>query len=84
MMKLFMRTRPLFPNMDERINGCLAYQASAEAKHRDLNVPSTPPGELCQKLSADHWGITDGYHLLVVIDELSRYPEVVVVKGTDA
>ena len=35
--------------------------------------------------AADHWGLTaDGYFLLVVIDELSRYPEVEVVKGTGA
>jgi len=89
MMKRFMRSRLWFPHMDKRIEdvvkGCLACQASTETKHRDPNIPSTPPDELWRKLSADHWGPTaDGYHLLVDIDELSRYPEVAVVKGTGA
>ena len=89
MMKRFMRTRIWFPNMDKRIEevvqGCLACQAATETKHRDPNIASVPPDELWQKLSADHWGPTaDGYYLLVVIDELSRYPEVAVVKGTGA
>ena len=65
------------------VRGCLACQASTETKHRDPNTPSTPPGEPWQKLSADHWRPTsDGIFLLVVIDELIRYPE--VVKGTGA
>ena len=38
-----------------------------------------------EHLDADHWGPTDdGTHLLVVIDETSKFPEVEVVKGTGA
>ena len=89
MMKRFMRSRLWFPKMDKAIQdtvrGCLACQAATETKHRDPNTPSKPPEKLWQKLSADHWGPTaDGTYLLVVIDELSRYPEVAVVKGTGA
>ena len=89
MMKRYVRSQLWFPGMDDAIEtvvrGCLACQASTATKHRDPNTPTPPPDHLWQKLSADHWGPTaDGHYLLVVIDELSRYPEVIVVKGTGA
>ena len=38
-----------------------------------------------EKLATDHWGPTaDGKYILVVIDKLSRYPEVAVVNSTSA
>ena len=89
MMKRYMRSQLWFPSMDkaieEVVKGCIACQAATKTKHRDPNIPSAPPDELWQKLSADHWGPTsDGFYLLVVIDELSRYPEVAVVRSTGA
>jgi len=52
---------------------------------RNTGIQTYHQHHLTSKLSADHWGPTaDGYHLLVDIDELSRYPEVAVVKGTGA
>ena len=36
-------------------------------------------------IARDHWGPTpDGKYLLVIVDKLSRYPEVAVVNGTGA
>ena len=86
-MKRFMRSRLWYPGMDKEISevtqGCLACQASTVTKHRDPLTPTTAPSELWRDLSADHWGPTaDGCFLLVVIDNLSRYPEVEVVRGT--
>ena len=53
-------------------------------KSRDPLIPSYPPEELLQNLTADYWVPTaDSYFLLVVIDKLSRYPKE-VVKGTGA
>ena len=54
-------------------------------KTRNPLIPSYPPKELCQNLAADHWGPTaDGYFLPVEIDNLSRYPEVKVMKCAGA
>ena len=88
-MKRYLRTLAWFPGMDKaietRVSECLACQASTKTHHRDPLIPSTPPLLPWEKLSADHWGpLPDGKYLLVVIDELSRYPEVAVVSGTSA
>ena len=88
-MKRYLRSTAWFPGMDKavdrKVSECLACQASTKTHHRDPLIPSTPPSMPWEKLSADHWGpLPDGKHLLVVIDELSRYPEVAVVNGTSA
>ena len=88
-MKKYMRSRVWFPKMDKSIDemvaGCLPCQASTNTKHRDPLTPSTPPEQPWVNLAADHWGPTpNGKYLLVVIDELSRYPEVAIVNSTSA
>ena len=82
-----LRIRIWFPGMDRvverRVSTCLPCQASVESKARDPLKPTKAPDEPWSWLYADHWGPTqDGLHILVVIDSLTRYPEVVVVKGT--
>ena len=48
-------------------------------------IPSISPAKPWENLAADHWGPTgDGLHLLAVIDETTKYPEVAIVKGTSA
>ena len=84
-----LRVRLWFPGMDKaverRVSTCLACQASAESKARDPLKPMKAPEEPWSRLYADHWGPTqDGHCILVVIDGLTRYPEVAVVKGTSA
>lgn len=88
-MKRYLRSTAWFPGIDRaidtKVSECLACQASTKTHHRDPLIPSKPPSRPWEKLSADHWGpLPDGKHLLVVIDDLSRYPEVAVVKGTSA
>ena len=88
-MKRYLRSLAWYPGMDKaiekRVSECLACQASTKSNHRDPLIPSTPPELPWEKLSADHWGpLPDGKYLLVLIDELSRYPEVAIVKGTSA
>ena len=87
--KQHLRATLWFPRMDEvteeLVSSCLPCQAATETKHRDPNIPSEPPKEPWQKLAADHWGPTaDGKYLLVIVDELSRYPEVAIVNSTSA
>ena len=88
-MKRYMRSSLWFPTLDKRVNeltnSCLPCQASIAVKHRDPLTPSTPPQHVWKDLGADHWGPTpEGKHILVVIDKLSRYPEVRIVKSTSA
>ena len=88
-MKQFLRARLWYPGMDNAVDelcsSCLPCQASTEVKHRDPLIPSVAPTAPWEKLATDHWGPTaDGKYLLVVIDKLSRYPEVAVVNSTSA
>ena len=69
--------------VERRVGGCLECQASTKVKRRDPLKPTPPPEEPWQELAADHWGPTqDGKYLLVVVDRLTRYPEVEMVAGT--
>ena len=85
--KQFLRAKVWFPGMDDKVNQlvstCLPCLAATETKHRDPLIPTEPPATPWTNLAADHWGPTpDGKHLLLVIDELTRYPELEVVSGT--
>ena len=56
-----------------------------ESKARDPLKPIKAPKDPLSMLYADHCGPSqDGQHILVVIDGLTRYPEVVVSKSTSA
>ena len=87
--KRLLRQRLWFPGMDRKVERraaeCLACQATTKNYYRDPLKPNKAPEEPWQRLSCDHWGPTrDNKHLLVVIDNLTRYPEVAVVDGTSA
>ena len=87
--KRMLRQRIWFPDMDrlvERtIGSCLACQASTGEYQQDPLRPNRMPADLWDTVYCDHWGPTrEGDHLLVFIDALSRYPEVVRVQGTSA
>ena len=65
--------------------GCLACQAGTATKHRYPLVPTEPPSEVWKDLTADHWGPTpNGKYVLVVIDKLSKFPELEIVSSTSA
>ena len=86
-MKRFAREHFWYPSVEEDISqcveNCLPCQASTVTKHRDPLTPTEPPPEVWTDLAADHWGPTPrNTHMLVVIDKLSRFPEVIEVKGT--
>ena len=88
-MKRLLRTRVWFPGMDNAIHKtvekCLACQASTPQVRRDPLIPSEPPLQPWESLGADHWGPTpDGKYILVVIDMLSKYPEVSYTDSTSA
>ena len=88
--KRLLRMRLWFPGMDkmveEKVATCLPCQAATDSHHRDPLKPNPAPAEPWDRLYCDHWGPIpyDGKHILVLIDALTRYPEVLVVKGTGA
>ena len=81
-----LRVRLWFPGIDtaveRRCSTCLSCQVS---KARDPLKPTKAPEEPWSRLYLDHWGPTqDGHHILVIVDGLTRYPEVAMVRGTSA
>ena len=85
--KKLLRTCVWFPGMDglveEKVSGCIACQASVYKPSRDPLCPSKLPERPWQRVSADFWGpLANGEHLLVVIDDYSRYPEVEITSNT--
>ena len=87
--KRLLRLRLWFPGMDKlverRVSTCLPCQAATENHTRDPLKPTKAPKEAWKKLYVDHWGPFDGNkYILVIIDALTRFPEVMIVKGTSA
>ena len=88
-MKRYLRARLWFPGMDRMVErraaGCLHCQAATPHKHIDPLKPTESPTLPWREVAVDHWGPTkEGKYLLVVMDYMSRYPEVEVVTGTSA
>ena len=88
-MKRFAREHMWYPGQDADIEKCVETchpcQAATASVHRDPLVPTEPPLDVWTDLAADHWGPTPANtYMLVVIDKLSRFPEVVEVGGTSA
>ena len=68
--------------MTELRDACLVHSITPERPIEGLK-PTTAPETPFSRVAADHWGPTpEGKHILVVIDTLTRYPEVAVVDGT--
>ena len=87
--KRLLRHRLWFPGMDklveDTVTACLPCQAATDKHSKDPLRPNKPPAEPWSTVYTDHWGPTpDNRHILVIIDALTRYPEVITVKGTSA
>ena len=87
-MKRYLRERLWWPGLDKMVErrsaSCEACQASTVQHQRDPLQPSTAPCKPWVKVAADHWGPTPDHSVLVMVDHLTKYPEVEVVKGTSA
>ena len=88
-MKRFAREHMWYPGLDtdieELVETCHPCQSATPVTHRDPMVPTAPPTDVWTDLAGDHWGPTPvNTYMLVVIDKLSRFPEVVEVSGTSA
>ena len=87
--KAMIREKVWFPFIDtlieDKINSCLACQAVTKQPIREPLQMSRLPDEPWLEISADLCGpLPSGQHLLVVIDDYSRFPEVEVVHSTSA
>ena len=86
-MKQFLQSIVWFPNMDEiierHIGKCISCQASVYTPMQEP-VESTPlPDYPWQCIDIDFLGpLPSGHYLMVVIDEYSRFPEILVTRTT--
>ncbi|KAK3728358.1 hypothetical protein QZH41_011397, partial [Actinostola sp. cb2023] len=87
--KALIREKVSFPFIDtlieDKINSCLACQSTTKRNIREpLQMSKLPDGPWLE-ISADLFGpLPSGQHLLVVIDNYSRFPEVEIVHSTSA
>ncbi|GFO01889.1 transposon ty3-g Gag-Pol polyprotein, partial [Plakobranchus ocellatus] len=88
--KQLIREKVWFPGIDkmveDHLKGCLPCQASVNTpKQRDPLHMSPLPKRPWDELSVDFAGpFPTGEHLLIVIDDYSRFPEVEIVNSTSA
>ena len=87
--KALLRERVWFPNIDRQaeamVRNCLACQANTPETHNEPLQMSELPDTVWQDVSADFYGpLPTGEHLLVIVDEYSRYPVVEVMHSTSA
>jgi len=87
--KKLLRAKLWFPGLDkmieQKVQECHGCQATTSVPHRDPLQPTTLPERPWAKIDMDFWGPTpSGEHLLLMIDEYSRYPVVEFVRSTSA
>ena len=71
--------------VEHRVTACLPCQAATDNHTRDPLHPNIAPEQPWSTVYTDHWGPTpDKRHILVLIDALTKYPEVISVTGTSA
>ena len=87
--KSIMRDKVYFPGLDELVEttlrNCLPCKAVSRPDHPPPLKMSTLPPDPWHTVNMDFLGpLPDGSHLLVVIDQRSRFPEVEIVGTTSA
>ena len=87
--KQLLRSKVWFPNLDDmveaKVSGCIACQATTFTPRRDPLKPSPLPQRPWQNIASDLWGpLPTGGHVLVLVDEYTRYPEIEFVHSTSA
>ena len=87
--KQLLRSKVWFPNLDDmveaKVSGCIACQATTFTPKRDPLKPSPLPQRPWQNVASDLWGpLPTGGHVLVLVDEYTRYPEIEIVHRTSA
>lgn len=88
--KANIRTKVWFPNIDalveSKVKSCMPCQANTprSSTREPLNMTKLP-AEPWLECSTDLYGpLPSGQHILVVMDDYSRYPEAIVVPSTSA
>ena len=87
--KSLVREKVWFPNIDKfvesKITSCLACSAATPAKSLEPMKTSPLPAGPWTEVSIDFCGpLPSGDYLLVVVDDYSRFPEVVITPSTSA
>ena len=83
-----LRSKVWFPRLDEKveqtIKSCNACQVTGPPDPPAPVITEPGPKDPWQCASADFGSLPDGRHMLVVIDDYSKYPEVEIVQSTSA
>ena len=87
--KQLLQSKLWFPDLDKMIQAkveqCQGCQATTYKPTRDPLKPTVLPERPWQHIDMDFWGpLPSGEHILVVIDEYSRYPKIEFVSSTGA
>lgn len=87
--KSLLREKVWFPHIDrmveEALQGCVACKATYDPKQREPLIMTELPTRKWSCLAADFFGpLPSGDHLLVVVDEYSRFPEVEIIRSLSA
>ena len=87
-MKELLRSKIWFPGMDSKVEEivkkCHACQVCTKSSIREPVRVTSLPSEPWVNLSIDFYGLPTGEEALVIIDDYSRYPEVIPTKSTKA
>lgn len=87
--KKLLRQKVWYPGIDKDVEnlvaGCIPCQATGLAPPPEPLQMSQMPEHPWMEVSADFYGpVPTGEHILVVVDEHSRYPEVDIIKSTSS
>ena len=87
--KSLLRTKVYFPNIDDKIERLIKYCATCQVQSkptRPAKLSITPtPTEVWETANLDYLGpLPNGFYLIVLIDQLSKFPVVEPIHSTSA
>ena len=86
--KQLIREKVWFPNIDkyveQKVKQCIPCQSVTACTHREPLIMSELPNKPWEEVSVDFCDLPSGGHLLVVIDDYSRFPVVEIITSTSS
>ena len=87
--KSLLRSKVYFPNIDEKTERLVKYCAACQIQTKPVQPAklciTKTPTEVWETLNIDYLGpLPNGYYLIVLIDQLSKFPIVEAIRNTSA